>query len=386
MQKISALLILVLMLATNGCGKKIQQQPSPATPVVAAEVLVRDQPVYSEYIGQTRGSTEVEIRARVEGFLESINFQEGLFVKKGDLLYVIDPRPYEATLAEAQGRLAREQAAWAQAKQDLSRFEPLIKKNAISRQEYDQAVATERSNAAAVEAAQAQKEAAQLQLSYTKIIAPVDGRIGKSEVQVGNLVGRGQNTLLTTISTINPINVRFSVSEKEHLEWIRTHPNEAQSREATKGLFRLMLGDGSIYPEPGSLVFADRTVDPATGTLLIEVSFANPNNILRPGLYARVLFPKEIIKNAILVPQRAVQELQANYSVWVVTTNQTAELRPVQVGARVGPLWVIQSGLKSKDRIVVEGIQKVQPGLPLKVTMTKIQKPETDLPVLGLVP
>lgn len=342
-------------------------------PVVAAEVLVRNQPVYSEYIGQTRGSTEVEIRARVEGFLEEIHFAEGRFVRKGDLLYVIDPKPYEAALTQSKGELARAEAAWARSRQDVTRFEPLMKRNAISRQQFDEAIATERANAAAVESAKAAVDAAQLRLGYTRIAAPVDGLIGKNEVQVGNLVGSGQATLLTSISTVDPIHVRFSVSEKEYLEWARANPDEEKAREATQGLFDMVLADGTMFSHKGSGVFADRTIDPATGTLLVEASFPNPDNLLRPGQYARVLFPKAVVTNAVLVPQRAVQELQALFSVVVVTPDQKAETRPVKPGARVGSLWVITSGLKPGEKVVVEGIQKVRPGMPLAPTLTQIQ-------------
>ena len=340
--------------------------------VIAAEVLVTNQPVYSEYIGMTRGSREVEVRARVEGFLESVNFVEGRFVKPGDLLYVIDPLPYKAALEEANGQLARAEAALVNARQDLERFEPLIKRNAISRQQYDEAVAAVKANEAAVDSAKGKVEAAKLQLSYTRVTAPIEGRIGKSEVQAGNLVGRGQNTLLTSISKIDPINARFSVSEQEHLDWIKRHPDEISAHAALSNKFEMVLADGSHYPYKGSLVFVDRTIDPATGTLLIEVGFPNPERLLRPGLYARVLLPKTVVTNAVLIPQRAVRELQATYSAIVVKPDKTAELRPIKPGARVGSLWVIDSGLKPGEVVVIEGQQKAQPGMPLNVTMTNI--------------
>jgi membrane fusion protein, multidrug efflux system len=336
--------------------------------------LVTNQPVFSEYLGQTRGSQEVEIRARVEGFLQTIHFSEGLFVKKGDLLYTIDPQTYEATLAQAKGQLARAEAALARARQDVARYEPLIKQNAVSRQEYDQAVALERAGTAEVESARAVVKEAELQLSYTRVMAPVDGRIGKSEVQPGNLVGRGQNTLLTTISVVNPIHVRFSVSEQEYLDWRRSHPDETEGHESTKELFQLILADGTHYPHRGSIVFADRNIDPATATLLIEAAFPNPNFLLRPGQYGRVLFPTRIVTNAVLVPQRAVQELQATYHVFVVGQGNKAELRPVQPGARVESLWIIDSGLKPGEIIVVDGLQKLRQGVPVAPTMVPIEQ------------
>jgi membrane fusion protein, multidrug efflux system len=360
----------------GGCKEKPEIPPARAVPVTVAPVLVRDQPIYSEYIGQTRGSMEIEIRARVEGYLESIHFQEGLFVKEGDLLYTIDPKPYEAAVAEAKGQLARAEAALANARQDMIRFEPLIERNAISRQQYDEAVANVKASQAAMESAKAAVDAARLQLGYTRITAPANGRIGKSEVQPGNLVGRQQATLLTTISTIDPIHVRFSVSEREYLEWARENPDEAQGRQATTNRFELVLADGSLYPHKGSAVFADRNVDPATGTLLIEVAFPNPMNLLRPGQYARVLFLRSIMTGAILVPQRSVQELQATYSVFVVTPENKAESRPVVPGARVGSLWVITSGLNRDETVVVEGMQKLQAGVSVQPNLVAIDPEE----------
>ena len=363
--------ILLLFLAA-GCKKKTPPSAPPPLPVTAAEVLVRNQPIVSEYIGQTRGSAEVEIRARVEGFLESVHFSEGLFVQKGDLLYVIDAKPYQALMAQAQGELARAQAAAANARGDVARYEPLIQRNAISRQQYDEAVATRQATAAAVKSAEAAVESAQLQLGYTRIVAPANGRIGKSEVQPGNLVGRGQNTLLTTVSVVNPIDVRFSVSEREYLEWRRQHPNEEEGRRSTTNQFELILADGIRYPHKGNVVFADRSVDPATATLLIEAAFPNPDFLIRPGQFVRVLFPRLVITNAVLIPQRAVRELQATFSVMVLTAENKTEMRPVKTGARVGSLWVIDSGLKRGERVVIAGVQKVQPGMVVNPTLTNI--------------
>lgn len=362
----------VLFLLQTGCDRKPAPPAPPPPAVPVAQVLVRNQPITVEYIGQTRGSEEVEIRARVEGFLESVHFSQGLFVDPGDLLYVIDPKPLEAARAEAKGELARAEAAWANARRDVARYEPLMARNAISRQQYDEAVATERASAAVVESAKAAVEAAQLQLGYTRITAPVRGRIGKSEVQPGNLVGRGQNTLLNTISVVDPINVRFSVTEREYLDWRRRYPNEEEGRRASTNRFEMILADGSLYPHKGSLVFADRIVDPATATLLIEVTFPNPEYLVRPGQYVRVLFARDVVTNAVLVPQRAVRELQATFSVFVVNPENQVELRPVQPGARIGSLWLIQSGLKPGERIMLSGMQKVQPGGQVTPVTTNI--------------
>jgi membrane fusion protein (multidrug efflux system) len=356
-----------------GCQEEETPRAGFAQPVLAAEVLVRDTTNYFENIGQTRGAQDVEIRARVAGFLESINFTEGTLVQSNALLYTIDRRPFVAALAQAEGSLAQVEVAWQKAKNDINRLGPLWEKNAISRQQYDDALAAERAAAANVQAIKAAAETARIQLGYTEIRAPLEGLVGATEVKPGNLVGQGATTLLTTLSSLDPIHVRFSVSEKIYLEWRRKHGgDDDQSRRAAEGIFELILADGSVHPQRGSVVFADRQVDPTTGTLLLEVAFPNPDRIVRPGQFARVRFPIEVIPNALLVPQRAVTELQATYSVFVVGAENKAEFRKVAPGPRIGSLFVIQDGLKPGEKIVVEGIQKVQNGVPLAVTLTNL--------------
>jgi membrane fusion protein, multidrug efflux system len=347
---------------------------APAAPPVAvtvAEVVVTDQPLVSEYIGLTRGSAEVEIRARVEGFIEAIHFEEGRFVKKGDLLYTLEAQPYVALVAQAGGELARAEAALAKAHSDLRRSRVLKERGAISEQELDDDATLERTSAALVRSAEATLSAARIQLGYSKVRALADGRIGKSEVQVGNLVGRGQSTLLTTISSVDPIHVRFSASEAEFLDWTRLHPNEADARRTTDGKFELVLIDGSVHPHKGRAVFVDRGVDASTGTILIEVAFDNPDRSLRPGSHARVRFEKGIVQNAVLVPQRAVMETQGKSHV-VLARDGKAELREVRPGARVGTLRLIESGLLPGDQVVVEGLQKVRTGSVLQATLVKL--------------
>ncbi|HEY7700048.1 MAG TPA: efflux RND transporter periplasmic adaptor subunit [Vicinamibacteria bacterium] len=330
-----------------------------------AEVITRDVPVYVEAIGQTRGNTEIEIRARVEGFLETVNFEEGTFVSRGQLLYTIDPRPFEAALAQSKANLAQSEAELARAHQDVARYEPLVAKNAISRQEYETAVAIERAQESAVAAAKAGVESAELDLSYTKVLAPDNGLVGKTEVYPGTLVGRGQSTLLTHISKIDPIHVRFTIAEKDYLYYARRQ--EASKATARVDIpFELLLADGTVHDQPGKLVFVDRNVDPQTGTILLEASFPNPARIVRPGQYARVRAPVDLKKSAILVSQRSVQELQGIYNVAVVKPDDTVDIRMVTPGERMGTLWVIDSGLNTGERVVVEGLQKVRPGV--KVT------------------
>ena len=354
----------VFALGFSSC-KEEAPPPPPPPDVKVAEVLTRDVPIYVEAIGQTRGNTEIEIRARVEGFLETVNFEEGTFVSRGKLLYTIDPRPFEATVAQAKANLAQAEAELARAHQDVVRFEPLVAKNAISRQEYETAVAIERAQESAVEAAKARVDTAEIDLSYTKVLAPDNGLVGKTEVYPGTLVGRGQSTLLTRISKVDPIHVRFTIAEQDYLYYARRR--EASTSAGSVDIpFQLVLADGTVHDQPGKLVFVDRNVDPQTGTILLEASFPNPGRIVRPGQYARVRAAVDLKKGAILVSQRSVQELQGIYNVAVVKPDDTVDIRMVTPGERVGTLWVIDSGLNTGERVVVEGLQKVRPGV--KVT------------------
>ncbi len=353
--------ILASLLAVVAC----KEAPAPAPPppaVKAAEVLVRDVPIYMEAIGQTRGNTEIEIRARVEGFIESVDFTEGTPVRKGQLLYTIDPRPFEASLAQAKAGLAQAEADLQRAHQDVVLYEPLVAKNAISRQQYDTAVSVERAQASAVEAARAAVQSAELDLSYTRVLAPDTGLVGKTEVYPGTLVGRGQSTLLTQISKVDPINIRFTVPERGYLAYAKRN----EERKSTAGAdlpIELLLADGSVHPHTGRFVFVDRTVDPRTGTILLEAGFPNPGGIVRPGQYGRVRAAVDLKKDAILVPQRAVLEMQGIDRVAVVKGDNTIEFRQVQTGQRIGSLWVIDSGLAAGERIVIEGLQKLRPGV-----------------------
>ena len=361
-------ILLGVVLLAAGCRDKVVP-PAPApVPVVAAEVMVRDQPVYFEAMGQTRGSQDVEIRARVEGILEAIHFREGAMVEQGALLYTIDPSTLQANLAQAKGNIVQAEAALDKARRDVARLTPLWEKSAISRQSLDDALAAENTSSGAVATAKAAVDSMEIQLGYTEIHAPIAGLIGKTEVKPGNLVGRGQNTLLTTLSALDPIHVRFSISEQEYLAVRHAYPEEGRDAPSAPS-FELILADGTVHPHQGAVVFADRNVDPATGTLLLEASFPNPGQVVRPGQFARVRVPVRQVANAILVPQRAVQELQATYSVYVVGADDRAEFRPVKVGARVGNLYLIEAGLQPGERVVIEGGQKLQNNMPVSVTL-----------------
>lgn len=357
----------------TGCGRQAPKPAGFALPVIAVEVQARDTTNFVEYIGETRGAQDVEIRARVAGFLETVDFTEGTVVRSNALLYTIDRRPFAAALAQAEGGLAQVEVAWQKARNDTNRLGPLWERNAISRQQFDDALAAERAAAANVQVARAAADGARIQLGYTEIRAPLEGLVGATEVKPGNLVGQGATTLLTTLSSLDPVHFRFSVSEKIYLDWRRKHGGgDEPSRRAAEGIFELMLADGTVHSHRGSVVFADRQVDPATGTLRMEVAFPNPDRIVRPGQFARVRFPIEVIPNAVVVPQRAVTELQATYSVFVVGADNKAEFRKITPGPRVGACYVVSDGIKAGEKIVVEGIQKLQNGVPMMVTLTNL--------------
>ena len=354
-----------LLAASLGCGKK-EAPPPPPPEVKVAPVVQRDVPIYVDAIGETRGSTEIEVRARVEGFLESVNYREGSLVTKGLLLYPIDPRPLETTVAQAKGGEAQAEAQLARARQDVVRYEPLVAKNAISRQEYETAVQAQRAAEASLAAARAVRKRSEIDLGYTRVVAPAAGIAGKTEVYPGTLVGRGQSTLLTRISQVDTIHVRVSVPERDFIAYNRKGEERRKAGNTTPLQFELVLSDGSVHPEKGTLVFVDRAVDAQTGTILVEVAFPNPGGVVRPGQYARVRVGIDEKKGAILVPQRAVTEMQGVYSVAVVKPDDTVDLRMVTAGERIGTLWLIDAGLKAGERIVVEGVQKVRAGIKVK--------------------
>lgn len=368
-----ALLTTLLTTALVGCGEQEPPAPPPVD-VKVATVLQKDVPIYIEAVGQTRGSTEIEVRARVEGYLQTVDYREGFAVQKGDLLYTIDPQPFEAALARARGLLAEAEADHARARQDVARYAPLVEKNAISRQDYETTVVVERAAAAQVAAARASARAAELDLGYTRVTAPESGLAGKTEVYPGTLVGRGESTLLTRISQIATIHVRFTIPEGDYLYYARRRQERQAQGVAEADLpFELILGDGSVHPEPGRLVFVDRNVDPATGSILLEAAFPNPGEILRPGQFARVRVAVDRKAGALLVPQRAITEIQGIYNVAVVNGEDTIEIRAVTVGQRIGSLWIVESGLAPGDRVVVEGVQKVRAGAKVRAETVQIE-------------
>jgi membrane fusion protein (multidrug efflux system) len=362
-------LCLFAVVAFAGCNRvnSPNAQPLPPPPeVVVTEVLQQDVPLYSEWLGTTDGAINAQIRARVQGYLQSRDYREGTSVKTGDLLFTIDPRPYVAALDQARGDLGRAEAVLGKTRLDVARYTPLAKEGAISQQELDNAIQADRGNQASVAAAQAAVKQAELNLEWTQVKSPIDGIAGISVAQIGDLISA--NTLLTTVSQVDPIKVTFPISEREYLKFADRIGSamQAEKRAEQHGPpLELILGDGSVYPEKGGFALPDREVDVKTGTITVVSYFPNSKNILRPGLYAKVRTITDTTKGALLVPQRAVQELQGSYRVAVVGEDNKVTLRVVKPEARIGNLWVIDEGLNAGERVVIEGLQKIRDGAPV---------------------
>jgi membrane fusion protein (multidrug efflux system) len=363
--------LIVLALFCAACEKPVPPPPPPPE-VAVGPVVQQDVPIYTEMVGQTSGVEDVDIRARVEGYIDRVVYTEGSVVRKGDLLYVIDPKPLEAALAGAKADLATWQARLDKATNDVNRYTPLAAKQAVSQQELDNAVAAKTAATAQVEAGRAAVDKAALDLSYTRILSPVDGVAGTTKVKTGALVGRGENTLLTTVSRIHPILFRAGIAEADYLRLRQQLEKSGASADLKSIPIDLILADGTTFAHKGNIELAERAVDAATGTLMIQFSFPNPDSLLRPGQYGRARFVVERLNAALLVPQRAVQEMQGTYSVAVVGGDGTVAFRNVKVGPRMDTLWVIDEGVKPGDRVVVEGLQRIKDGM--KVTPREVSK------------
>jgi RND family efflux transporter MFP subunit len=355
-------------------------QPGASPDVEVVQVEQKEVPIYGEWIGTLDGFTNADVRAQVTGYLLRQGYQEGAFVKKGQLLFEIDPRPFQAALDQAEGQLAQAKAilANAQAVQgrtelDVNRYTPLAKEQAASQQDLDNAIQNNMAAKATVATAQAQirtaeaaVETARINLDFTRLTAPIDGIAGQAQLQVGALVNLSSGPV-TSVSTVDPIKVYFTVGEPQYLAWRKRFPTETTRQAADQSLrLELILADGSPYPHEGRFYFADRQVNESTGAIRIAGLFPNPGNILRPGGYGKVRAAIRIQQDALLVPQRAVSELQGGYQVAVVEDENKVSIRPVKVGDRVGSQWIIAEGLKRGERVVAEGVQKVRPGMQVK--------------------
>jgi len=352
--------------------------PPPAVEVL--QVLRRDVPIYQEWVGTADGMVNATIRAQVTGYLIRQNYKEGDLVRNGQVLFEIDPRTFRAALAQAEaqesqaeGGVVQAEAQHTNARANLDRIKPLADQNAVSKKDLDDAIGAEGSTQAAVVAARANVaaaraavEKARLDLGFTKITSPIAGIAGIAKAQVGNLVGPAQGGELTTVSKIDPIKIYFTTSEQAYIASMRKFPANTAAFDRRKGApYELNLADGSLYPYKGRFYAADRQVDERTGTLRLAVLFPNPGNRIRPGQFAHVRVAAGTKKGALLVPQRAVSELQGSYQVAVVGPDNRAEIRTVKPAERIGALWVIDDGIKPGERVVVEGVQKVRQGAPV---------------------
>jgi membrane fusion protein (multidrug efflux system) len=357
----------VLLFAAVGvaCAKKEAPPPAPPPSVEVAPVTQRDVTVYQEWIGSLDGYVNAEIRPQIDGYLLRQTYREGFLVKAGDMLFEIDPRQFQAALDQVQGQLAQYQAMLANAKTTVARYRPLAAEKAISQQELDDAETKQRTSQANVESAQASLEKAKLDLAWTKVNSPIDGISGVAKSQVGDLVTK--TTVMTTVSQVNPIKVYFNPSEQEYLAWVTKHGPPEKSITADQklenGPLELILSDGSVFGHRGKPFLVGREVDVKTGTIQLAGVFPNPGNLLRPGQYGKVRVAMDVKKGALLVPQRAVSELQGSYQVAVVGPDNTATIKVVTLGPRDGSMWVVEKGLNAGDRIVVEGIQRVRSGM-----------------------
>ena len=360
----SGLAVVVVLLASCGNNTKAASAPPPLT-VEVATVVQQDTPIYSEWVATLDGFVNAQIQAHVTGYIIRQNYHEGSVVKQGDVLFEIDPRPFKAALDQVKAQLAQAEAQLGKAKLDVERDTPLARARAIAQSQLDTEVQARLAAQAQVDAAKANVEQAQLNLEWTKVTSLVTGIAGIAQVQIGNLVG--PSSILTSVSQVDPIKAYFTVSEQQFTEFHRRFPTEATVAEQRKRIpLQLILADGNAYEHPGRISFADREVNPSTGAIRIAGLFPNPNNLLRPGGYGRIRASVNTRQRALLVPQRAITELQGSYQVAVVGDDNKVSIRPVMVAERVGKLWIVTEGLKPGERVVVEGLMKVRDGVPVK--------------------
>jgi membrane fusion protein (multidrug efflux system) len=372
---IACLMGTLVALTLTACTKAAPPPPPPPE-VLVAEVIQKDVPVYSEWVGTLDGFVNAEIRPKVEGYLQKQAYREGSYVHQGDLLFEIDPRQYQASLDQATGVMSRAEATLAKARKDVERYTPLVAQRAISQEELDNAVSAEREASAALESAKANVQQARLNLTWTQVLSPIAGVVGIAKAQVGDLVN--PQTVMTSVSQVDPIKVVLNISEKEYLRYAQ-RINSLQQDSTREGRLELVLDDGSVYPHKGRVIMVDRQVDIRTGTMAVKGAFPNPGNLLRPGQYAKVRAAMETRQGALLVPQRAVSELQGSYQVGVVGLDGKAEIRVVQPGERIDSLWVIEKGLNPGEKVIVEGLFRVRPGMPVSAKPAAPQT-QTDAP------
>ncbi|MFM7737392.1 MAG: efflux RND transporter periplasmic adaptor subunit [Alphaproteobacteria bacterium] len=361
--------LLVAGIAIAACGGKPAPPAMPPPEVVVAPAETRDVSITSEWVGTTFGLVTASIVPKVQGYLLEQNYANGRFVKKGQLLFTIDPRQFQAALDQAKGELGRAQAELGRTEIDVKRFTPLVKQGAVSQQELDNATQQNYANMAAVAQAKAAVEQAALNLEWTKVYAPIDGVVAINTAQIGDLVGTA--TVLTTMSTLDPIKVQFPISEQEYLRYASAIAERGDGSSEPPKQVTMVLSTGETYEHPGRVSAADRQVDPRTGTITIQALFPNPDNILRPGQFALIKTDTDVLKGAVVVPQRAVVETQGAFSIYTVGPDGRAVSNSVTPGPRTGSDWVISQGLAPGAQVIVEGVEKVRAGIPVKVVPAK---------------
>jgi membrane fusion protein (multidrug efflux system) len=362
-----------LALGLGACTEPEAPAP-PQLEIAVVEVLQRDQPITLEMVGETRGSVDIPIRARVDGFLEGIHFTEGRKVEKGQLLYTIDPLPFEARVAEAQGYVAEATTMVAKARSDLARIRPLAEMRAVSEQDLDSAVAQFEAAKGSLTAAEAQQKQTEYELGYTNIHAPVGGRVGITEVRVGEYVGTGTSSLLNFVSKIDPIRVRFSIDERNYLQMARRVSAGDIVKKEDRSELELILADGTLHPYGGKMVATDAAINPQTGTFTLEADFSNPEGIVIAGQFARVRAVIGLREGALLVPQRAVSELQGTFRVFVVDGQGKVAMRDVELGPRIDRFTIVESGLEPGESIAIEGLLRLQDGMTITAKPTKLDE------------
>lgn len=376
-KKVSAALVclgLILPVVTGaGCTKTSADIQLPDPEVLVAQPVQRDVPVHNEWVATLDGYVNAEIRPQVSGYIVSQNYKEGTAVRKGQVLFEIDPRAFQAALDHAKGQLAQGEAALAKSALDVERDTPLVAMKAVPKEKLDSEIQAKLAAAAAVASAKAAVERAELDLEWTKVTSLVDGVVGIAQVQIGNLVG--PHSHLTSVSQVNPIKVYFLASEQEYLRATRLSAS-GQPMNLFDSSPELILSDGTAYPHTGKILWTDRQVDSSTGTIRLVAAFPNPGNKLRPGQYGRVRIQTGMKRGALLVPQSAVKEVQGGYQVAVVGPENKASMRPVKAGEKFGTLWVIDEGLQPGDQVVVEGLEKVRDATPVVPKPARIQPEE----------
>jgi len=349
---------LIILTAFFSCKKQEQKAPPP---MQAPYILVKteDVPIYKDFAGQTFGDLDIELIARVDGILTGIFFKEGQNVKKGQLLYTIDPLQYETRVEQARGQVAVAQSSLVNADEELKRIRPLAEMNAVSKRELDAAVAKDKAARSNYESVKANLRNQEIERSYCNIYSPIDGVIGISNARLGDYISRiGNSAKLSTVSKLGKMRVQFTISETEYLRYQK----QQQTQQQAVSNLQLLLSDGTIYSQKGSLNFSDSRIDPTTGTITIEAQFPNPDKLLRPGQFAKVRFIVETLKNAVVIPQKAVTELQGLFQVNIIDASNTIQIRNVTVGQKTGTDWIITKGLKSNEKVAIIGNQFIQPG------------------------